>query len=572
MKKSIMTVSCLCAILLMNLTASITVARTIRSDTGGEGNQGQNGWFLQDSTGTQTSLASLPAGVLISSVGSINPVNPTALVPSYVYAGSSVSVVATGDSYYYDAQTYPDYLIDTVNNGAVPDCSPYDSTQDPPLNYFVCNTVSAVDLEWWSGPPGSGSPLELFQIIYFDLGQPPLSTSDGYDTHFYNSTYTAITPGTGTPKEAWEIEFNCPPVPGCASGSALQYDGTLYTATQTILTETSILVGNTTITSPPDTPPGPLLNEFVFDGYSLSAPPGWIAMNLTTTVLTESAASVLTGQSVTLTATVTGKTPVPTGNVEFDSQNGVLGTAPISNGSAKLPVPFSTAGTYTVTASYKGDSANLTSTSTSQTILVSSPPAAPTVTIRVAPSPIIVGQSSTLTWSSTNATACTASGAWIGAQPTAGSMLEMPASTGSIAYTLICSGAGRSANGTATLIVNPPAPTVTIAVAPTTISAGQSATLTWSSANATACTASGAWSGSKAVSGTQSVSPTAAATYLLSCTGTGGSGSATATLSVNAASKSGGGGFSGWDLLGLGLIGLGRRRWRGPSRTLPRVH
>jgi hypothetical protein len=59
---------------------------------------------------------------------------------------------------------------------------------------------------------------------------------------------------------------------------------------------------------------------------------------------------------------------------------------------------------------------------------------------------------------------------------------------------------------------------------------------------------------------------------LLSCTGTGGSGSATATLSVNAASKSGGGGFSGWDLLGLGLIGLGRRRWRGPSRTLPRVH
>jgi uncharacterized protein (TIGR03118 family) len=73
---------------------------------------------------------------------------------------------------------------------------------------------------------------------------------------------------------------------------------------------------------------------------------------------------------------------------------------------------------------------------------------------------------------------------------------------------------------------------------PTAITAGQSATLTWSTVNADACTASGAWSGTQATSGSQSVSPTTAATntYTLSCTGAGGSTTASAALTVNAAS------------------------------------
>jgi hypothetical protein len=66
-------------------------------------------------------------------------------------------------------------------------------------------------------------------------------------------------------------------------------------------------------------------------------------------------------------------------------------------------------------------------------------------------------------------------------------------------------------------------PTVTLSASPTTITSGGSATLTWSSTNATTCTASGAWSGTKAISGTQVVSPTVTSTYTLTCTGTGGS-------------------------------------------------
>ncbi len=48
-------------------------------------------------------------------------------------------------------------------------------------------------------------------------------------------------------------------------------------------------------------------------------------------------------------------------------------------------------------------------------------------------------------------------------------------------------------------------------------------TLQWSTSNATSCNASGAWSGSKALSGSQSInSLTSSATYSLSCSGGGG--------------------------------------------------
>ena len=55
----------------------------------------------------------------------------------------------------------------------------------------------------------------------------------------------------------------------------------------------------------------------------------------------------------------------------------------------------------------------------------------------------------------------------------------------------------------------------------------QSALLTWSGANANTCSASGEWSGIKAVSGQQTVTPTSIGdkTYMLTCSGTGGSNS-----------------------------------------------
>ena len=75
---------------------------------------------------------------------------------------------------------------------------------------------------------------------------------------------------------------------------------------------------------------------------------------------------------------------------------------------------------------------------------------------------INLGQSLTLTWTSTFATSCTASssnnfsGAFSGSQATSGSVAVAPTATGSFTYMLNCTGAGGTGSATsATVTVNP---------------------------------------------------------------------------------------------------------------------
>ncbi len=86
---------------------------------------------------------------------------------------------------------------------------------------------------------------------------------------------------------------------------------------------------------------------------------------------------------------------------------------------------------------------------------------------------------------------------------------------------------GASTNRSNTINVTTPycPPTVNLSGDQTSIFQGQSSTLTWSSTNATSCIASGSWSGSKALNGSEIVfpSPPPSATYSLSCSGLGGS-------------------------------------------------
>ena len=145
-----------------------------------------------------------------------------------------------------------------------------------------------------------------------------------------------------------------------------------------------------------------------------------------------------------------------------------------------------------------------------------------------------------LTWSSTNATGCTASGAWTGSRPTSGSQnLTNLTATGT--YSLQCTGAGgNSPTRSVTITVTPvPAPTLTLSANPGTINSGQQSVLTWNSSNATACTASGGWTGTRNLNGTETVGPlTQSTTYTLMCTGTGGSVSRNATVTVNGGNES----------------------------------
>jgi hypothetical protein len=160
---------------------------------------------------------------------------------------------------------------------------------------------------------------------------------------------------------------------------------------------------------------------------------------------------------------------------------------------------------------------------------------APTVSLTASDNTITAGDASTLTWSSKNAAACTASGAWTGSKAVSGTLSVKPTAT--TTYTLTCTSAGGSAVSSAKITVSAaatPAPVVKLTASPTSITAGGSSTLTWTSSNSDSCTASGSWSGAKDDSDTASVSPTATATYTLSCSGAGGTTKASATVSVTA--------------------------------------
>lgn len=107
-----------------------------------------------------------------------------------------------------------------------------------------------------------------------------------------------------------------------------------------------------------------------------------------------------------------------------------------------------------------------------------------------------------------------------------------------------CGGGGYGGGGGGS---SPPAATLSISVNPTTITVGQSATITWTSNGAT-CVASGSWSGAKAGSGTETVTPPSVGmfTYSLMCSGGGYGESQTIStvLTVNAMS-----GFNQTDLV-----------------------
>ena len=77
-------------------------------------------------------------------------------------------------------------------------------------------------------------------------------------------------------------------------------------------------------------------------------------------------------------------------------------------------------------------------------------------------------------------------------------------------------------------------PVVTITASPLTIFTDESVIINWSTENASTCQASGAWSGTKAISGNETITVATAGTYAyaLECSGTGGSGSGSVSVFV----------------------------------------
>ncbi|HXI47751.1 MAG TPA: S8 family serine peptidase [Steroidobacteraceae bacterium] len=121
--------------------------------------------------------------------------------------------------------------------------------------------------------------------------------------------------------------------------------------------------------------------------------------------------------------------------------------------SSAVPMEVTTSGPVpNVAAGYGLVQANLAA----QLVPATLPPA-PTLTL--ASSSIIVGSSTTLTWSSANNQGCTASGSWTGAMASSGTQTVTPTAVGTDTYTLFCTnGLGASPPTSVTLSVTSAAP------------------------------------------------------------------------------------------------------------------
>lgn len=154
-----------------------------------------------------------------------------------------------------------------------------------------------------------------------------------------------------------------------------------------------------------------------------------------------------------------------------------------------------------------------------------------------------------------------------------GGPLKFSATAGTYYVNFIAQPGGADNAGTYALgIVT--APAVTLQSDVTTVTSGGSVKLTWSSQNATACVASGGWSGTQPLTGTTTISSlTATTTFTLTCSVGGVTDAQSVYVTVTdpppATAKSGGGALSG-DLLLLlgGVLTLQVARQR---RVRPRI-
>lgn len=160
------------------------------------------------------------------------------------------------------------------------------------------------------------------------------------------------------------------------------------------------------------------------------------------------------------------------------------------------------------------------------------PPPPPVASLSASPTSIIRGQSVTLSWVTTNATA-------ISIKPDVtipqgnigkGSISVTPTST--TTYTLIAEGVGSPAISATTVQVTDHPPSASFSASASSIYYGQAVTLSWNTANANSIFIDQGI-GSVQASGSRVVNPTVTTTYTLVANGVGAPASQSVTIQVN---------------------------------------
>jgi hypothetical protein len=307
----------------------------------------------------------LPQGLRINALGTTNPMTvdnltgalaPTTVLTAFSVVNGSVVPAALAvepepsfGGAAFDAQGPAWLQASTFATWGYTYLCP----SSPGLVFYGCpsNLVSGLKINF-------GDSVDE-QVIFLNLGT--------YNTPVYDSQDWSCQPNgvdffttqacqyhnLGTANDAWELGFNCGNSAGdCAGGAALQWRGTLYTASAAVLTATS-----------PNFPglPGAnfALNEFVYTAGKLSAPPGWQSFTVTYTAILGVQCQFVAGSKLTFTGAVVawGLKGVPSGNVTLYDGTTALGSATLNSlGVAKISTVLGS-GSHALTMSYPGNSA-----------------------------------------------------------------------------------------------------------------------------------------------------------------------------------------------------------------------
>jgi len=422
---------------------------------------------------------------------------------------------------------------------------------DPTGSITISPTETTTYTITATGPGGSATDSVTVTVLY----PPTVTVSADPEAILFGGSSTLSWSSTHT--DTCEIQPDIGPVDPSGSISVSPTETTLYTITATGPGGTATDSVTVTVTYPAPTvsisadPQTILLGESATLSWSSTYADSATIDQSIGSVPVNGSTMVSPGQTTTYTITATGLGGTatdsvtvtvlypPTATISADPETILLGASAtltwssthtvscvIEPGvgtvdpSGSIPVSPTVTTTYTITATGPGGTATDTVTVTVLYL--------PTVTISADPESIIIGGSSTLTWSSTYADTCEIQPD-VGTVDPTGSTTVSPTET--TTYTITATGPGGTATDTVTVTVLY-LPTVTISADPESIIIGESSTLTWTSTNADTCEIQPDV-GTVDPTGATTVSPTETTTYTITATGPGGSATDTVTVTVS---------------------------------------
>lgn len=268
-------------------------------------------------------------------------------------------------------------------------------------------------------------------------------------------------------------------------------------------------------------------NKYVFASFDPPAPPPKPPV----VTITAPTAPVRSGDTYAVSASATDE------NKDLVTLTIAKNTQPFSasgsssNAAADISGTSTDAGPATITyVATARDGGGLVSTATA-TVTVLAPPV--TASITANPTTAVAPGSSTISWSSTNASSVAVSGPGLSTTEKTGSYNATGLAEGTHTYTITAQGTDGPVTRTATVTVSA-APTVTASISanPTTAPTPDTSTISWNTEHATTVSVKGPGIDSSAATGSQTLTNLAAGTYTYVLTAAGPSGSVTRTAVV----------------------------------------